>query len=137
MKPEDRYDSLFQFYAQEHDIVPWQLLKAQVKAESSFDPMARSTVGAIGLAQFMSGTFSEWSTRLHIANPNPYNPEHSVNCQAGYMRWLLDNFQNNVDRALGAYNFGVGNEMQNRPWPIETQNYVKRIKDYLADYVAL
>lgn len=108
MTPESRYDSLFQFYAQEHNIPDWRLLKAQVKAESNFNPTARSVDGALGLAQFMPLTFNDWARRLFIPNPNPYNPEHSIWCQAAYMRWLMDQFPHNGDKALAAYNFGVG-----------------------------
>lgn len=137
MRRDDRYDSLFQWYAAENDIAPWQLLKAQANAESSFDPMARSVAGAMGLSQFMPPTFNEWSLKLRIPAPNPYNPEHSIWCQAAYMRWLLDQFAGNLDRALGAYNFGVGNEHRQKPWPAETINYVEKIKKYLAEYLAV
>jgi soluble lytic murein transglycosylase-like protein len=133
MKATDRYDSLIMYYA-ERAGVDWLLLKAQIRAESAFDPMARSIAGAAGLAQFMSATFEEWSQRLGIANANPYNPEHSIHCQAEYMRWLLDRFDGNVDRAIGAYNFGVGNELKHRPWPDETIQYHARIKQYLTEY---
>lgn len=132
-KKEDRFDSLFQYYGYAHDI-PWLLLKSIVKAESQFDPMARSVAGATGLAQFMGPTFKEWSTRLGIASPNPYCCEHSIQCEAGYLRWLLDNFQQNTDRALGAYNYGVMNEMVHKPWPKETINYVAHVKQYWQEY---
>src|SRR5678816_2841384 len=133
-KAEDHFDSLFQYYAYQYNIPDWNLLKAIVKQESQFDPMARSSAGATGLAQFMAPTFSEWSLRLGVKSANPYNPECSIQCEAGYMRWLLDNFQNNLDRALGAYNFGVGNEMLHKPWPIETINYVAHVKRYFDEY---
>jgi len=132
-KAEDRFDSLFIYYGYIHDL-PWLLLKAVVKQESQFNPMARSSAGAIGLAQFMYPTFNEWSIKLGIQSPNPYDPEDSIQCEAGYLRWLLDNFQNNLDRALGAYNFGPGNEMMRKPWPKETINYVAHVKRYFDEY---
>ena len=130
MRREDRYDSLFQYYAKENDIEDWQLLKAQVKAESGFDPMAHSMAVASGLAQFMSPTFNEWSDKIGLQSPNPYNPEHSIACQAAYMRWLMDQFPGDIDKALAAYNFGIGNVKLNRPYPKETTDYVARIKRY-------
>lgn len=136
MKFQDRYNSLFEVYGERNDIAP-SLLKAQVRAESNFNPDAVSFAGASGLAQFMSKTFLEWSAKLMIHNANPFNPEHSIQCQAAYMRWLLDQFAGNLDRALGAYNFGVGNERMHKPWPVETINYVARIKGYLAEYAAV
>ncbi len=134
MRIEDRYDSLIRYYAEINNFAPWLVLKAQIKAESGFNPMARSFAGATGLAQFMPTTFMEWSARLLIASPNPYNPEHSIACQAAYMRWLLDQFAGNLDRALGAYNFGVGNEQLHKPWPLETVKYLARIKTYFREY---
>lgn len=56
MKAEDRYDSLFRYYASEHDH-DWLMLKAQVKAESAFNAKAwNRRSGARGLAQFISGS---------------------------------------------------------------------------------
>ena len=135
MTADDRYDSLIQWYAAEHDIDQWQLLKAQVKRESSFNPIALSGAGAMGLAQFMRPTFDEWALKLRIRIANPYNPEHSLQCQAAYMRWLLDQFANNKDRAFGAYNFGVGHEQRHDPWPTETVNYVRDIRKFFTEYV--
>ena len=133
MNSTDRYNSLFQFYGEKYG-VDWVLLKSQVRAESDFDPMARSQVGAMGLSQFMQPTFTEWANKLYIHSPNPFNPEHAIQCQAAYMRWLLDQFAGNLDRALGAYNFGVGHEQRHDPWPRETVSYVKRINFYYAEY---
>lgn len=127
MKVEDRYDSLFQFYGG-HSNVDWKLLKAQVAAESNFNPDALSPVGAEGLAQFMPATFREWAVKLKIKHPDPCDPEHSIACQAAYMRWLLDRLDGNMDRALGAYNYGIGHELRRDPWPQETIDYVKKIE---------
>jgi len=129
----DRYDSLFQWYGKLQDM-DWRLLKAQVKQESQFDPMARGNIGDAGLAQFLAATFTEWAFRLEIKSPNPYNPEHSIQCQAAYMRWLCDQFPKNLDYALGAYNFGIGNVRSGKPWPLSTVQYVTRIKQYAREY---
>jgi soluble lytic murein transglycosylase-like protein len=134
MKQEDRYDSLFIWYANENDITDWKLLKAQVKAESAFDPLALSMAGASGLAQFMPNTFREWSDKAGIHMPNPYNPEHAIACQSMYMRWLMDQFPGDIDKALAAYNFGIGNVKLHRPYPKETTDYVARIKQYRSEY---
>ena len=134
-KAEDRFDSLFIYYAHQYDIPDWHWLKALVKQESQFDPMARSTDGAAGLAQLRAQTFNEWAIRLGVKSPNPYDPEKSIQCEAGYFRWLLDNFHNNVDRALGAYSaFGVANEMLHKQWPLSTQTYVAHVKRYFDEY---
>lgn len=158
MKAEDRYDSLFRYYG-EQEKVPWLLLKAQVKAESGFDPDAVSKAGAVGLAQFMSRTFEEWRDGTPgIQDPtaegpaglpvnpmlvDPRDPEDAIRAQAAYMRWLLDRFDGNTEAALAAYNWGIGRvkramaesgpEWINR-LPKETHIYVARVLRNLADY---
>jgi len=52
LKAEDRFDSLFIYYAHLYDLPDWHWLKALVKQESQFDPMARSTDGAAGLKRY-------------------------------------------------------------------------------------
>ncbi len=133
MKPDARYDSLFQFYGEKYN-VDWRWLKAQVKAESGFDPNALSSVGAEGLAQFMPATFREWAVKLKIQHPDPCDPEHSIQCQAAYMRWLLDRLDGNWERALGAYNYGIGHELRRDPWPQETIDYVRKIEETMRGY---
>ena len=128
MQSEDRYDSLFQFYGAQNG-VDWKLLKAQVRAESGFDPDARSKCGAVGLAQFMARTWEEWrdgtpgvqgaegskqkaegSQQLpNLVNLDPRDPEDAIRAQAAYMAWLLRRFGDNLDMALAAYNWGAGN----------------------------
>ena len=59
MKKDDRYDSLIKFYAEEAGFngKDWLRFKAQIRAESNFDPDVISPVGAKGLAQFMDATW--------------------------------------------------------------------------------
>lgn len=137
MKRSDRYDSLLQYYG-EASHVGWWMLKAQVRAESNFDPEARSSAGAEGLAQFVSATWSEWG-----AGGSRYNPEHSISAQARYMKYLLDYFDDSEEQALAAYNWGMGNvrkafvahgEAFLEAAPQETQDYVKKIFDFRDEY---
>jgi soluble lytic murein transglycosylase-like protein len=130
MKSADRYDSLIQFYAEGAGL-DWKLLKAQIRAESAFDPNAISSVGAEGLAQFMPATFREYAQKLHLQNPSAFNPEHVIACQAIYMKWLLGQFGGDPVHALAAYNFGIGRVKRGDPWPEETRQYVKKI---MAEY---
>lgn len=137
------FDNLFKLYGKRyaHD---WRVLKAQVRQESAFNPRAVSKVGAKGLAQFMPRTFAEWSKKLGIENPDPYDADQSIHCQAAYMRFLIDYYERNDLHALMAYNWGMGNV--NR-WirtgkhgdkiPAETFNYVSRIKKYYQEYIDL
>lgn len=139
MHANDRYDSLFVFYGEEYE-VDWKLLKAQVRAESNFDPYAKSPAGAIGLAQFLPATFNEFG------KGSPTSSEESIKAQALYMAWLLDRFDGDVSLALAAYNFGIGNvrKLRNRHGPNyeqiephlpdETRQYVGRITTFYAEY---
>jgi len=133
VKVTDRYDSLIQFYGDAAG-VDWKLLKAQIRAESDFNPNAVSPVGAEGLAQFMPATAYEYGNKLHIKNFSPFNPEHIIACQAAYMQWLLRQFGGDPVQALAAYNFGIGRVKRGDPWPEETRNYVKKI---MAEYQPL
>jgi len=140
MKHAHRYDSLFQFYTEKYSIDS-QSLQAQGMAESQLDPCATSPVGAAGLMQFMPATFLEWTGKLKIARPDPYNPEHSIWCAAAYMAWLLGIHEKNYRRAWSAYNWGTGRVTKlvaraPHDWfdevPKETHDYVLRIESYLS-----
>ncbi len=137
MKKTDRYDSLFRHYG-EATHVGWYMLKAQVRAESSFNPGAESPATAKGLAQFMEPTWLEWG-----AGGDPYNPEHAISAQARYMKYLIDYFDSDIEQALAAYNWGMGNVRKAvvahgkgflEVCPDETQNYVKKILEFRDGY---
>ena len=152
MKPDDRYDSLLQFYGEKHG-VNWRFLKAQLKQESAFDPDAKSRAGARGLAQFMRRTWEEWkdgSPGIQDAPPidlvmlDPRDPEDSINAQAAYMAWLLKLFDGAFEIALAAYNAGP-TFVRKLAWadgyrsiaarlPKETRIYVPRVMGYFSSY---
>jgi len=63
-------------------IIPWHLLAAQCRWESSFDPFAVSAAGAKGIAQFMPDTWRE------IGHGDPFDVKESVRAQSKYMLYL-------------------------------------------------
>ncbi len=137
MKRADRYDSLFQHYA-EAVHVGWYLLKAQARAESNFNSEAESPAGAKGLTQFMDPTWAEWG-----AGGSQFNPEHAISAQARYMKYLLDYFDRETEQALAAYNWGMGNVRKAvvahgagflEVAPQETQDYVAKILKFRDEY---
>lgn len=145
----DKYDELFKKYGTMQGI-DWRLLKAQVKAESNFNPNAKSPVGALGLSQFMKATWLEWqdgTPGIQIARMiyDRTNPEHSIRAQSYYMKWLLNQAKGNIDRALAFYNYGIGNvkKMEKKyggfyealhRLPKETRDYIIRINRFYNEY---
>jgi len=137
MRESDRYDSLFQYYAEEAGFTgnDWLRFKAQVRAESAFKPDAVSHVGAKGLAQFMPATWGEWGKGKSVIDP-----EASIDAQIRYMKWLL-NRVTTWECAWAAYNWGIGNVLkvwQDPQWrlklPLETKGYLNNIEKYFEEY---
>ncbi|MFC6980795.1 transglycosylase SLT domain-containing protein [Microbulbifer taiwanensis] len=103
------YDDLVQEYAGEYDF-DWRLVVAQMFQESSFNPKAKSWVGARGLMQVMPDTGKQ------VGESNLFDPETSVRAGLKYLDWLHRKFVNREDIApdnemwftLAAYNAGLG-----------------------------
>jgi len=152
MKADDRYDSLFKYYAEKKDL-DWLLLKAQARAESRFKPDAVSPVGAVGLTQFMRATWLEWRDGTPGIQPMKTllrrdNPEHAIRAQAAYLKWLFQKFrfmskEKQQTAVFAAYNWGIGRVkrlIKKYGWfdldftPLETQRYVYRIETFLTIY---
>lgn len=81
------------------------LVLALIHVESSFDPRAVSSAGAMGLMQLREATMRRETERSGLRRTDPRDPV--VNVQAGvrYLRRLVDAF-GGVDVALMAYNAG-------------------------------
>jgi soluble lytic murein transglycosylase-like protein len=98
------------------------LLSALVWQESRWNPQAVSPKGAIGLAQLMPGTARDLGV-------NPADPVANLTGGARYLRYLLDTFDGNVEKALAAYNAGPGRVRSAGGIPAiaETRAYVASI----------
>jgi soluble lytic murein transglycosylase-like protein len=105
---------------------------AQINQESRFNPNARSSVGAAGIAQFMPGTAKRFGLT------NPLDPEQAMEAWGKYMSLLLRMFGGRYDLALAGYNWGEnratlrraareGKNITQYSIPAETKNYVKVI----------
>jgi soluble lytic murein transglycosylase-like protein len=98
------------------------LLSALVWQESRWNPQAVSPKGAIGLTQLMPGTARDLGV-------NPADPVANLTGGARYLRYLLDTFDGDVEKALAAYNAGPG-RVRNAggvPAIAETRAYVASI----------
>ena len=120
---KSRYSPLINTVARNNRLRP-ELLHAVVRAESSYDPRARSRTGAMGLMQLMPDTARRYGVS------DSWNPEANLNGGARYLKDLLSMFQYDLKLALAAYNAGenavkkYGNEVP--PFP-ETQQYVIKV----------
>ncbi len=98
-----------------------------IKAESANNPRAVSPKGAQGLMQLMPGTASQLGVK------NSFDPADNVDAGVRYLRALLLLYNNDMVKALAAYNAGPQRVQQYKGVPPyrETRAYVARIvKDY-------
>lgn len=109
--------------AREYRVDP-RLVFAIMRAESNFDPSARSPKNAQGLMQLIPET----AERFAVADI--LDPVQNVRGGVRYLRWLLSYFRGDVVLALAAYNAGEGavDRFRGVPPYAETMAYVARIR---------
>lgn len=112
--------------AQRHG-VPESLALSVARAESSFNQDAVSGAGAIGVMQLMPPTAQDLGV-------NPYDLEQNIDGGVRYLGWLLGQFGGDQQKALAAYNYGIGNVKSGKSWPQETRTYVSRVLGYAGDH---
>ena len=101
-----------------------------MQAESAFNAMAVSPVGALGLMQLMPEVAAE------LGADDPMDPRQNIMAGSQYLKQLLTAHRGNVKLALASYNAGPGAvaKYSDRIPPFkETRNYVKRVTALLAD----
>jgi soluble lytic murein transglycosylase len=133
--------------------VPAALMFALVRAESRFEPTARSSAGATGLTQVMPSTgesIAVWLGETDFETADLYRPETAVRFGAWFLGQQLQQFDSRVPLALAAYNGGPGNAQ--RWWDeaggdvdafaevidySETRKYVRWVTEAQARYESL
>ena len=105
------------------------LLRGLIRQESNFNANATSPAGARGLTQLMPGT----AAALGV---DPSVPAQAIEGGAKYLRQQLDRFGNDPAKALAAYNAGPGAVQRYGGVPpyAETQNYVRKVLGFAAEY---
>lgn len=117
-----RYNALIDEVAAEYRLDP-RLLHAIIHTESAYNIAAISPKGAIGLMQVMPKT----GQRFGFTELN--DPAVNIRAGAHYLKWLLGQFNNDIELALAAYNAGEGavNKYGQIPPYAETKDYVAKV----------
>ena len=107
------------------------LVRAVISVESDFYPRAISEKGARGLMQLMPMTADE----LGVANS--FDPETNVDGGVRYLKYLLDYFSWDIDKALAAYHAGISRVIEHSGIPPipATHHYVKKVKNQYSKYI--
>ncbi|MCO5055770.1 lytic transglycosylase domain-containing protein [Thermomonas sp.] len=117
-------------------------IAAEIRAESIFDPRARSPADARGLMQVLPSTGATLARRLGVALPSAealYDADTSITLGTAYLRQLMDRFNGKPYLVIAGYNAGPGAAnrwLTQRPnlepdfW-IETIGY-KETREYVA-----
>ena len=104
------------------------LVRAVIKTESNFNRWAVSNKGALGLMQLIPDTGRRYGVR------DFFDPQQNLDGGVRYFRFLLDQFNGNLDLSQSAYNAGenAGENLVERlgrvpPIP-ETTTYVHKVR---------
>lgn len=129
MASREELEKVITWYADQYYLDP-HLIRAVIKAESGFDPLAQSKKGARGLMQLMPKTAASLDVR------DPFNPVENIKGGARYLRYLLDKFNGKLPLVLAAYNAGESHvrKYQKVPPFQETRHYVKKVLRYYKEY---
>jgi len=110
------------------------LVHAVITAESGYNPGAISKAGAQGLMQLMPGTARRYAVK------DAFDPKQNIRGGTLYLRDLLDQFDNNIELAVAAYNAGENAVIRHGrkiPPYRETQAYVPKVLRLYNKYRAL
>jgi hypothetical protein len=126
---KNQFDPLILEFSKKYD-VDFALIKAIIRAESGFNPLAVSRKGAKGLMQLMPVTAQRMSVE------NIFNPRENIEGGVRYFRYLLSLFNNDLRLSLAAYNAGenIVSELRSIPPYRETIDYVRKVVNYYQSY---
>ncbi len=119
------------------------LIAAQIQQESGWNPAALSAPGALGLSQFMPGTWAgQGIDANHDGTASPLDPLDAIATQGHYDCSLAADLAgvpgDRQDTMLAGYNAGSGAVLRYDgvpPYP-ETQGYVRSIRALMVTYTA-
>ena len=129
-----KYDALIEKYAKLNNIST-NLVRSVMTQESKQNPRAVSSAGALGLMQVMPNT----ARGLGYSPNDALDPEKAIAMGTKLLGQLTVRFKSNIEKILAAYNAGEGAVAKYNGVPPykETQNYVKQIVNYKAQFDSL
>lgn len=147
------YQTLIKKYSEKYDVDPY-LVAAIINVESKFDKNAVSNKNARGLMQIAPITGKWASEELNIDDfdvEDLFDPELNIMIGSWYLNVLSQEFDNNLQLILAAYNAGSGNVvrwLQNKMYsedgkslmiiPFnETKDFVKKVQKNISIYKIL
>lgn len=139
------HDAIIRREAQRNRLDPaW--VAAEIRAESVFDPRARSSADARGLMQVLPSTAAAVAQAIGqpwTGGESLYNPDTNIVLGTAYLRQLMDRYGGKPYQVIAGYNAGpapLNRWISQRPamdadfW-IETISY-KETRDYVARVLA-
>jgi hypothetical protein len=127
---ERHYDEVITTAAGHYGLEP-ALVKAVIRCESAFDPLALSPRGAQGLMQLMPAT----QTLLGV--PDAFDPSQNISGGTRYLAMLRQQFGSDLTLILAAYNAGPQAVIKAGyaiPPYAETQHYVRCVQAAYEHY---
>jgi len=124
------FDSIITEASERYDL-PFEFIKAVIKAESAFNPRAVSRTGAQGLMQLMPRTAES------LGVDDSFDPRQNIMGGTLYLRQLADRYDGDINLVLSGYNAGPGAVARNEGIPYEaTRGYIQTVYRYYQEYLA-
>lgn len=144
------YENDIQSAAETYKIDPY-LVAAVIETESNWNPNVRSSSGAEGLMQLLPATAQDMIDKGYVDGDvysvdDLFEPDVNIMFGCAYLRYLLDYYDGALDRAIAAYNAGIGNvegwvdqdtALHNAITFPETQAYLVRVLNSYNRYEEL
>lgn len=123
------YDPYILQACEKYNVDP-ALVKAVIRVESNFNPLAVSPKGAQGLMQVMPQTAARYREK------DLFSPITNIQVGTRHLAYLMKRYSDNLPLVLAAYNAGEENVDRYKGIPpfSETQGYVKRVIRYHSRY---
>jgi len=120
---------LIQNTAGRYDIDP-DLVRAIIKVESDFQPLAISSKDCKGLMQLHPDTARRFGVK------NTFDPAQNIEGGIRYLKFLMEFFDQKLDLVLAGYNAGENAVKRHGGIPpySETKGYVRKVQDLYSSY---